>query len=314
MIIFIFFLFLVIYSSSFNIIIQLRHKNATFYKLIHHSWQANNNKKKIKHKTAYILYKLLFSRISRARPSRKFPLQFMSIYSNDNIRKIAKLTTRELPQKSKNAKITVRENNGLYSIQKWFSHPDGRKSHIALLTFFFLHRAKGGVWTSPSVKGGVFEHPLGKRGVFKHPKPPPCPAYILCIWIQPVVGLFLEYLAKSWNIKSRERPVWALHANIPYFMHVFWKFESHIYWQFFRSRVMFKDIVQNLILPEIVSIAKHWKQIHVSWKRRVKMIYQLWTFRTSYWASFYPVKWNEMIVVCIPFRYVEGCRAWSVRC
>ena len=44
----------------------------------------------------------------------------MSIYSNDNIRKIAKLTTRELPQKSKNAKITVRENNGLYSI--WYSY------------------------------------------------------------------------------------------------------------------------------------------------------------------------------------------------
>ena len=43
----------------------------------------------------------------------------MSIYSNDNIRKIAKLTTRELPQKSKNAKITVCENNGLYSIIKW---------------------------------------------------------------------------------------------------------------------------------------------------------------------------------------------------
>ena len=41
----------------------------------------------------------------------------MSIYSNDNIRKIAKLTTRELPQKSKNAEITVRENNGLYSTQ-----------------------------------------------------------------------------------------------------------------------------------------------------------------------------------------------------
>ena len=39
----------------------------------------------------------------------------MSIYSNDNIRKITKLTTRELPQKSWNAKITVRENNGLYS-------------------------------------------------------------------------------------------------------------------------------------------------------------------------------------------------------
>ena len=43
----------------------------------------------------------------------------MSIYSNDNIRKIAKLTTRELPQKSKNAKITVRENNGLYSIVQY---------------------------------------------------------------------------------------------------------------------------------------------------------------------------------------------------
>ena len=42
----------------------------------------------------------------------------MSIYNNDNIRKIAKLTTRELSQKSKNAKITVRENNGLYSILK----------------------------------------------------------------------------------------------------------------------------------------------------------------------------------------------------
>ena len=39
----------------------------------------------------------------------------MSIYSNDNIRKIAKLTTRELPhlvQKRENK----RENNGLYSI------------------------------------------------------------------------------------------------------------------------------------------------------------------------------------------------------
>ena len=59
-----------------------------------------------------ILYKLLFSRgfyfsrISRARPSQKFPLQFMSIYSNDNIRKIAKLTTRELPHL-----VQKRENN-----------------------------------------------------------------------------------------------------------------------------------------------------------------------------------------------------------
>ena len=35
----------------------------------------------------------------------------MSIYSNDNIRKIAKLTTRELLQKSKNAKIMAYNNN-----------------------------------------------------------------------------------------------------------------------------------------------------------------------------------------------------------
>ena len=40
----------------------------------------------------------------------------MSIYSNDNISKIAKLTTRELPHLAKIAKITVRENNGVYSI------------------------------------------------------------------------------------------------------------------------------------------------------------------------------------------------------
>ena len=59
-----------------------------------------------------ILYKLLFSRgfyfreFREPDPRENFPLQFMSIYSNDNIRKIAKLTTRELPQKSKK-----RENN-----------------------------------------------------------------------------------------------------------------------------------------------------------------------------------------------------------
>ena len=40
----------------------------------------------------------------------------MSIYSNDNISKIAKLTTRELPHLAKTANITVRENNGVYSI------------------------------------------------------------------------------------------------------------------------------------------------------------------------------------------------------
>ena len=66
---------------------------------------------------AEIFAVVLFSRISRVKPSRKFPLQFMSIYSNDNISKIAKLTTRELPHLAKTAKITVRENNGVYSIQ-----------------------------------------------------------------------------------------------------------------------------------------------------------------------------------------------------
>ena len=34
---------------------------------------------------AEIFAVVLFSRISRVKPSRKFPLQFMSIYSNDNI-------------------------------------------------------------------------------------------------------------------------------------------------------------------------------------------------------------------------------------
>ena len=40
---------------------------------------------------------VLFSRISRVKPSRKFPLQFMSIYSYDNISNIAKLTPRVFP-------------------------------------------------------------------------------------------------------------------------------------------------------------------------------------------------------------------------
>ena len=69
---------------------------------------------------AEIFAVVLFSRISRVKPSRKFPIQFMSIYSNDNISKIAKLTTRELPHLAKTAKITVRENNGVYSIQFHF--------------------------------------------------------------------------------------------------------------------------------------------------------------------------------------------------
>ena len=58
----------------------------------------------------------------------------MSIYSNDNIRKIAKLTTRELPQKSKNAKITVRENNGLYST--FFCK---KKKLKAAIVYFLIH-------------------------------------------------------------------------------------------------------------------------------------------------------------------------------
>ena len=91
---------------------------------------------------AEIFAVVLFSRV---KPSRKFPLQFMSIYSNDNISKIAKLTTRELPHLAKTAKITVRENNGVYSTSRiqmscscfnridhtytvtWFHHDSKRK-------------------------------------------------------------------------------------------------------------------------------------------------------------------------------------------
>ena len=40
----------------------------------------------------------------------------MSIYSNDNISKIAKLTPRELLHLAKTAKITVRENNVRYTV------------------------------------------------------------------------------------------------------------------------------------------------------------------------------------------------------
>ena len=64
------------------------------------------------HWLIWLLYKLLFfarvlfSRISRVKPSRKIPLLFMFIYSNDNISKIAKLTPRELPHLVQN-----RENN-----------------------------------------------------------------------------------------------------------------------------------------------------------------------------------------------------------
>ena len=85
---------------------------------ITHRAQHFSHSQSIIHNTvrAEIFAVVLFSRISRVKPSRKFPLQFMSIYSNDNISKIAKLTTRELPHLAKTAKITVRENNGVYSI------------------------------------------------------------------------------------------------------------------------------------------------------------------------------------------------------
>ena len=84
-----------IWQSSYKVLIPLAHIQYTV--------------------RAEIFEVVLFSRISRVKPSRKFPLQFMSIYSNDNISKIAKLTTRELPHLAKTAKITVRENNGVYS-------------------------------------------------------------------------------------------------------------------------------------------------------------------------------------------------------
>ena len=78
-----------------------------------------------------ILYKLLFSRgfyfreFREPLPSRKFPLQFMSIYSNDNIRKITKLTTHELPHL-----VQKRENNGLYSRWEGWSLEKKKKENI----------------------------------------------------------------------------------------------------------------------------------------------------------------------------------------
>ena len=47
--------------------------------------------------------------------SQKFPLQFMSIYSNEDIRKITKLSPRKFPHLVQNAKISVRENYCVYS-------------------------------------------------------------------------------------------------------------------------------------------------------------------------------------------------------
>ena len=53
-----------------------------------------------------LLYELKFSRISRVKSSRKFPLQFMSIYSNDNISKIAQINHSRITAPGPN-----RENN-----------------------------------------------------------------------------------------------------------------------------------------------------------------------------------------------------------
>ena len=51
---------------------------------------------------AIIFARVLFSQISRVRNSRKYPLQFVSIYSNENISKITKLSPNEFLQLVKN--------------------------------------------------------------------------------------------------------------------------------------------------------------------------------------------------------------------
>ena len=49
--------------------------------------------------------------------SRKFPLQFMSIYSNENIRKIVKLTPCKFPHLVQNRENSVRKIYGIYTVQ-----------------------------------------------------------------------------------------------------------------------------------------------------------------------------------------------------
>ena len=87
----------------------------------HAHFKVTSSDPEVEH-SSYVVFKYCMSWnfrggfiFSRVKPSRKFPLQFMSIYSNDNISKIVKLTPRELPHLAKTAKITVRENNGVYS-------------------------------------------------------------------------------------------------------------------------------------------------------------------------------------------------------
>ena len=56
----------------------------------------------------------------------------MSIYSNDNIRKIAKLTTRELPHLVQKRENKLRKNNGLYSMPFW--------NGLLIIMLVFNHR------------------------------------------------------------------------------------------------------------------------------------------------------------------------------
>ena len=77
--------------------------------------------------------------ISRVKPSRKFPLQFMSIYGNENIRKITKLTPRELSHLVQNRENKVRENNGIYSKHNGVNKiPSFNVRHLLCVTFISL--------------------------------------------------------------------------------------------------------------------------------------------------------------------------------
>ena len=79
-------------------------------------------------------------RISRARPSRIFPSAFNSCLGSimTTSEKSRNYFMRELPQKSKNAKITVRENNGLYSTC-WYNAYSANMKQYGME--FFLQRS-----------------------------------------------------------------------------------------------------------------------------------------------------------------------------
>ena len=92
---------------------------------------------------AEIFAVVLFSWISRVKPSRKF----MSIYSNDNISKLAKLTPRELPHLAKTAKIMA------YTVVSIFVSSFNRKylKSIKLDISVFEFNLCQGVHTNSSV-------------------------------------------------------------------------------------------------------------------------------------------------------------------